>query len=113
MVTEVPRDEPEVDEEPDALAIYEDASIEALRNDKEFINKLMRYGAPWRAVQEQLKKFIPEVLSDRDNLAYRLVPKAMTVIFGEEEVGWKTEKRPARSGSKPTTWIVVLQRESS
>jgi len=112
-MTEAPHDEPEVDEEQDTLATYEDASIEAFKNDKAFLNRLTQYGVPWKGVQEQLKKFIPDVLSDRDNMAYRLVPKAMTAIFGEQEVGWKTEKRPAKSGSKPTTWVLVLQGESS
>jgi hypothetical protein len=112
-VTEAPHDEPEVDEEQDTLATYEDASIEAFKNDKAFLNKLTQYGVPWKGVKEQLKKFIPDVLSDRDNMAHRLVPKAMTAIFGKQEVGWKTEKRPSKSGSGFTTWILVLQRETS
>jgi hypothetical protein len=28
--------------------------------------------------------------------------------IGQQETAWKTEKRPAKSGSGYTTWIVVI-----
>jgi hypothetical protein len=108
-----PHEEPEADEEQDTLATYEAATIESFKNDNEFLYRLRQYGIPWKGVQEQLKGSLPDLLSDRDKIAYHLVPKAMTAIFGEQEIGWKTEKRPAKSGSKPTTWILVLQGETS
>jgi len=70
---------------------------------------LKQYGVPWKGVQEQLKGSLPDVLSDRDNIAHHLVPKAMTAVFGEQESGWNTEKRPAKSGSGFTTWVVVIR----
>jgi len=106
-------EELEVDEEQDTLATYEAATIEAFKNDHDFIGRLKQYGIPWRGVQEQLKGSLPDVLSDRDKIAYQLVPKAMSALFGEQEVGWTTEKRPSKSGSKPTTWVVVIQGGSS
>jgi len=112
-VSATQHEEQDVDEEQDTLATYEDASIEKFKNDREFIDKLNQYGVPWKGVQEQLKGSLPDVLSDRDNIAYRLVPKAMTALFGEQEIGWKTEKRPSKSGSGFTTWILVLQGETS
>lgn len=99
----------EADEAEDALGSYEDAAINALRADKKFLDELRAKGKPWRAVKERLKEALPDVLSDRDNIAYRLVPKAMNSIFGQQDTGWKSEKRPPSSGSKPTTWIVVVQ----
>lgn len=99
----------EADEAEDVLGSYEDAAIGALRADKNFLDELRRKGKPWRAVIERLKEALPDVLSDRDNLAYRLVPKAMNAIFGQQDTAWKSEKRPSSSGSKPTTWIVVIQ----
>lgn len=95
------------DEEQDALETYEEATVEEFRSDKNFLDRLRQYGMPWRAVQERLKTGLPDVLSDRDEIAYRLVPKAMTAAFGEQEVGWKTEKRPARGGRGFTTWIII------
>ncbi len=106
-------EELEVDEEQDTLATYEAATIEAFKNDHDFLGRLNQYGIPWRGVQEQLKNSLPDVLSDRDKIAYQLVPKAMSALFGEQEVGWTTEKRPSKSGSKPTTWVVVIQGGSS
>ena len=47
------------------------------------------------------------MLSDRDQIAYGLVPKAMNAVFGEQTVAWGTEKRPAKSGTGFTTWIVI------
>jgi len=109
MGATAPHEEPETEEEPDTLATYEAATIEAFKNDHEFLGRLKQYGIPWRGIQEQLKGYLPDVLSDRDKIAYQLVPKAMSALFGEQEVGWTTEKRPSRSGLKPTTWVVVIQ----
>jgi hypothetical protein len=112
MVGTASHDEPEADEEQDTLATYEAATIEAFKNDKDFLSRLTQYGVPWRGVKERLKELLPDVLSDRDTIAYQLVPKAMTALFGEQDIGWTTEKRPSKSGSKPTTWVVVTQEES-
>lgn len=99
----------EPDEEQDALGTYEAAALEHFQSDQNFLGRLRRYGVPWCGVTEQLKMILPEVLSDRDQIAYGLVPKAMSAVFGERDVGWTTEKREARSGSGYTTWVVVLE----
>jgi len=112
-MSDTPHEETEADEEQDILATYEDASIEAFKNDKSLLNRLKQYGVPWKGVQEQLKGSLPDVLSDRDNIAHHLVPKAMTAVFGEQEIRWKTERRASKSGSGLTTWIVVIQGETS
>lgn len=101
-------EEAEPDEGHDALGTYEDATIEQFKADASFLDRLRRSGVPWRGVQEQLKNTLPDVLSDRDQIAYGLVPKAMTAVFGKQETGWKTEKRPAKGGVGSTTWIVVI-----
>lgn len=105
--TAIPDGESEYDEEQDVLSSYEEAAITSFRSDCAFLEKLSQNGLPWRAVQERLKQALPELLSDRDQLAYRLVPKAMDRIFGEQETGWMTERRPSKSGSGHTTWIIV------
>jgi DNA helicase HerA-like ATPase len=103
-----PRDEEaEADEEQDALGSYEEAAIKAFCADGQFIAKLRRNGMPWRGVQERLKEALPDVLSDRDRIAYGLVPKAMNAVFGNQDAAWRTERRPAKSGSGFTTWIVI------
>ena len=49
-------------------------------------------------MQERLKEALPSLLSDRERIAYRLLPKAMDAIFGARNSAWKTEKRASRSG---------------
>jgi len=88
---------------------YEEIAIKAFRSDQQFLEKIRRYGVPWRGVQERLKEELPDLLSDRDNIAYGLVPKAMEAVFGQQETGWKTERRPSKSGSGYTTWIVIVE----
>ena len=106
----VETDEPT--EEQDALGSYEDAAIRALGDDEQFMGRLRSYGIPWRGVKEQLKEGLPELLSDRDDLAHRLVPKAMKELYGPQDTAWKTERRPAKSGNGFTTWIVIIDRGS-
>lgn len=100
------------DEEQDVLGTYEEFAIESFKADDNFLNLLRRYGKPWRGVQEKLKDALPDVLSDRDQIAYGLVPKAMTTVFGAQDEGWKTEKRQAKSGSGYTTWIIIIKADA-
>lgn len=86
----------------------EERAIEAFNSDKQFINKLQNHGVPWRGVQEKLKEGLPEHVNDRNNIAFKLVPKAMNTVFGNQNTAWKTEKRPSKNGSGQTTWVVTL-----
>ena len=92
----------------DSFSAEEKSAIEAFSNDKHFINKLQKYGVPWRGIQEALKGALPEKLSDRSTIAYKLVPEAMNTVFGKQNTAWKTEKRPSKSGKGETTWVVIL-----
>lgn len=91
------------------LSSFEKEAIKSLRSDRQFINRLRHYGIPWRGVQERLKEGLPENLLERDQIAYKLVPKAMDIVFNRRKIGWKTEKRPAKSGRGYTTWIVIIE----
>jgi len=101
--------EAELANEQHMLGSYQGEVIKAFRADRQFLEKLRRYGVPWRGVQERLKGELPNRLSDRDKVAYGLVPKAMEAVFGQQEVAWKTERRPSKSGSGYTTWIVIIE----
>ncbi|MDX2253314.1 MAG: hypothetical protein NW202_13595 [Nitrospira sp.] len=85
------------------------AAIKAFGSDQQFLEKLQNYGMPWRGVQERLKEELSERLVDRDDIAYRLVPKAMDAVFGQQNTAWETEKRPSKSGNGFTTWIVIFK----
>ncbi len=103
----------EPDEAQDALGSYEEAAIKKLKTDKQFLDRLRKSGVPWRGVQERLKEALPDVLSDRDQIAYGLVSKAMAAMFGQQNSAWRTEKRPSRGGSGFTTWIVLMDGQSA
>ena len=87
----------------------EKMAIDALFSDQRLLNRLQIYGVPWRGVQEQLKKGLPKNLDNRDEIAYKLVPKAVNVIFGKQNKAWRTEKRPSKSRNGTTTWIVLIK----
>jgi len=93
---------------PSSVSLDEEKAIEAFISDEQFINKLQKYGVPWRGVQEKLKEALPEHVSDRNNIAYKLVPKVINAVFGKQNTAWKTEKRPSKSGNGFTTWIVII-----
>lgn len=90
------------------LKSYENVAIEAFNSDIQLISRLKKYGVPWRAVQESLRGALPNHLTDRNNVAYRLVPNAMDIVFGKQNTAWKTEKRQSKSGTGQTTWIVIV-----
>ena len=86
----------------------EEIAINALASNEQLINQLQNNGVPWRGIQECLKEALPESLDNRNNISYKLVPKAMDIVFGKQNTAWKTEKRPSKSGKGETTWIVLL-----
>lgn len=88
------------------------AAIKAFGSDPQFLEKLQSYGVPWRGVQERLKEELPEDLVGRDNIAYKLVPKALNAVFGQQNIAWETEKRPSKSGNGFTTWIVIIKADA-
>jgi len=98
----------EVEKKQQIVGPYEGAAIKALASDRQFLEKLRHYGVPWRGVQERLKEELPKDLIDREAIAYRLVPKAMDAVFGQQNIAWETEQRPSKSSKGLTTWIVII-----
>lgn len=81
---------------------------ERLQSDPEFNDQLNRdIGIPWFVVQKKLEEFLPESMSDRNDLALQLVTEALTEIVGQENVAWKREKRATKKDpTKNLVWIV-------
>ncbi|MCS6888927.1 ATP-binding protein [Chloroflexus sp.] len=97
-------DTPADEEKIDAMAMLEQRAIEALRNDTELRRKLESpNGVPWYSVQQFLSEQLPDVLEDRRQFAYYLLPKAMDAVFGSRPAGWETFKHPETG----KTWIRV------
>lgn len=93
----------------DALVLVEQKAIDALKNNDDLLTKLKTPpGTPWMAVQSFLSDNLPEDFDGKDDIAYRLVPKALNKIFGDN--GWKREKRPSsRDSNKNVTYISAGQ----
>jgi hypothetical protein len=99
---EIAADAPE-----DVLATYQSAAIARVAGDKQFIDRIHGNGIPWAGLVEALEKALPAVLDDRNKIAYELVPQFLNQTFGERGKGWDSEKRPKKSGSGMTTWVVL------
>jgi hypothetical protein len=91
-----PQVEPQEEPEPiDVMAEIEAEAIAALRSESQLIAKLESTdGAAWGSVKAFFVEKLPQHLDDKDQLAYRLVKKAMEEIFGGQEQAWETFKNP-------------------
>jgi len=101
-------DQPEVvtaETPEDVLSTYSKAAIATVAQDTALIERIRTNGIPWRGVVEPLEQALPNVLNDRNKIAYDLARQFMDDVFGEGR--WQTERRPSRSGSGMTTWIVL------
>jgi hypothetical protein len=89
----------------DVLTTYSKAAIANVAQDKILIDRIRTNGIPWRGVVDALEHALPDILDDRNKIAYDLVREFMDDIFGVDK--WQTERRPSKSGSGMTTWIVL------
>lgn len=77
----------------DVMVNMETQAIEALNSDRNIKAKIeSSTGVAWRAVQELIKQHLPEYLDDRDQVAYNLVPKVLTDLYGQQSKGWESYK---------------------
>ena len=83
----------------DALEAIEGKAIDALREDDLLERIKSEDGRPWGGVKAFFLKKLPDNLHDRDGFAFRLVPRALDEIFGED--GWESYKNE-KTGH---TWV--------
>jgi hypothetical protein len=84
----------------DVMVNMETQALEALNSDRNIRSKIeSSTGVAWRAVQELIKQHLPEYLDDRDQVAYNLLPKVLTALYGQQSKGWESYKHP---GTKAT-----------
>ena len=86
---------------PDPFRDSQKRAIDALAKNDAFIEGIGANGIPWGVVIGMLKEALPSTLTDRDSIAYNLVPTAMNTILGPKEKAWTTE----RKGPKATLFI--------
>ncbi len=84
-------------ETPDNLAAMEESATKALREDTGLMNKIKGAGAAWGSIKALFVQVLPENVDDRDNLAYRMVAKAMDSLFGKQDEYWHSFRNPERN----------------
>ncbi len=94
----------EEEEGVDPLAVYQHQAIEALRNNRAIMTTIRGEGCAWGQIVTCLNDQLPATLDNRRELAFRLVPRALTEILGTERTGgWhsfthSTGKRWVKAG---------------
>jgi DNA helicase HerA-like ATPase len=90
----------------DMLEKYTVSAIDKFRN-SELIGRIKISGVPWRGITAFLEECLPEVLDNRNSIAYNMVRRALEEVFGPEGEGWETEKRPRKKGDGFTLWVIA------
>lgn len=84
----------------DVMANIESRAIDALRADTRLRARIeSEEGAAWGSIKAFFVNFLPAQLDDRDQLAFRLVKKALVDIYGPEGQGWEQYRHPSRNTS--------------
>lgn len=100
------QNEPLAPEAIDVLRSLEDKSIQSFKNSQN-VEKIKAGGVPWGALNNFFKDCLPENLDQREEIAYRLVPKALSAVFGPQDQAWETYNHE----SSGKTWVRVIQKE--
>ena len=83
----------------DVMDTHKKAAIAKVASDKALIERIRKNGIPWKGIVDALEQVLPDVLADRNKVAYDLVPRFLTETFGERDKGWETKKQPKKDGS--------------
>lgn len=76
----------------DALGVYKQRAINALRGQRRLLEAIKGEGASWSKIMARLLDQLPEQLDDRSNIAYHLVRDAMNELFGPQDEAWHSFK---------------------
>lgn len=94
---ELSHEEPSI-EVGDYLKDAENAAIENLRDDLQLINEIKsEEGIPWGKLNNFFEEHLPETFEDRKSRAYKLVPKALNAIFGDQGKYWRTFRNQSKT----------------
>jgi DNA helicase HerA-like ATPase len=96
-----------VDAPVDVMATYTQAAIAKVAADKTFTDRLRSNGMAWYGIVKALEQALPDVLENRNNEAFKLVPRFLTETFGDRDKAWETKKQRKKDGSGDTTWVYI------
>jgi hypothetical protein len=86
------RAEPATEESVDFLRLSKDKAIEILRNSSEFRRRMEGEGIKYGRIKYLLMDGLPETMDNRDQVAYDLVPEAVSqVLGGPRKQVWETK----------------------
>lgn len=68
-----------------------------MKNNAGFMDNCYR-GIPWGVITERISETISPEEIGRNDKAYKMVRPVITIIFGEETIGWDLERRNTSSG---------------
>jgi hypothetical protein len=87
---------PEMESESvDIMASLEKEMVRRLESDSRLMAKInSQEGVAWGTIRAFFLDHLPRELDDRNQLAYQLVAKAMTQLFGTQNETWETYKNP-------------------
>lgn len=84
----------------DVMASLEDEMVRRLEADSRLMAKIdSQEGAAWGSIKALFLEHLPQELDDRDQLAYHLVPKALTRLFGAQNDKWEAYKNPNKNNT--------------
>jgi hypothetical protein len=61
-------------------------------------------------IREKIALSLPSVIDSvvKEQVAYTLVAPVLSPVFGGQDTGWHTGRRPSKSGEgQMTTWVVL------
>lgn len=87
-------------EAPDFLTLSKQSALATVRADADLSRTLEAGNVTWGVLVYKLRDALPETITDRDDLAYQLVPEFLDATFGKSE--WHTEKRMTKKGEMKT-----------
>jgi len=101
----------EGEETEDKLNEYISKAVDDLRENNDVIGRIKNYGLPWMGVVEAIQNSLPDFIDERERnkIAYNSVRPALDEVLGQGE--WEVEKRPKKSGSGTTAWVVMKKKE--
>ncbi|HHV61978.1 MAG TPA: ATP-binding protein [Firmicutes bacterium] len=103
-----PGDGPESGEPIDVLETYKRKAIHRFREERaDLVSRMREDGVAWGQLKAVLFGFLPENLDDRDSLAYNLVPRLLSEVFGEQNKEWHSFRNErgttyVKAGPKPS-----------
>jgi hypothetical protein len=90
--------EPDDSEPVDVMANIEQQMFEALRSETKLTTKIeSQEGVAWGAIRAFFVERLPPHLDDKSQLAYQLVRKAMTHLYGTQDQGWESYRHPTKN----------------